>query len=411
MSLARTRKTIEELEREGAIVEIQDGNHGELHPKADEYTPAGVSFIMASDIKDGRLDLDSCNRLPKSRTDRLRIGFARRGDVLLTHKGSVGRVAIVPDVRPYVMLTPQVTYYRTNPEKLDPRYLAIAFRAPDFQRQLLAHSLGQSTRAYISITAQRHLCVILAPPAVQSRIVDVISAYDDLIENNTRRIAILEEMARRCFQHAISITERFLRRTTLDRICSLISRGITPRYDDSASTLVINQKCIRDGRLSLEPARKQSKAVPAERVLRPGDILINSTGVGTLGRVAQVEEVPEGTCVDTHITVVRPNSTVDPTFFGLALLALEEHFKEQGTGSTGQTELNRSRIGATEIALLPDDEQRRFGETVRPMRRLAHVLGQANFRLRAARDLLLPKLISGEIEVGAAPLPEAAAAE
>ena len=124
-------RTIGELVASGAIREIQDGNHGELHPKASEYVDDGIPFVMASDLKDGRLNLEEAKKLRKSRTDRLRIGFARAGDVLLTHKGTVGLVAIVPEIVDYVMLTPQVTYYRVNADKLDAHYLALAFRTPD----------------------------------------------------------------------------------------------------------------------------------------------------------------------------------------------------------------------------------------------------------------------------------------
>jgi type I restriction enzyme S subunit len=118
MNTSSHELSIAQLEDQGAILEIQDGNHGESHPKSSEYIPAGIPFVMASDLREGFLDLETCKFLPKQRTDRLRIGFARTGDVLLSRKGSVGRVAIVPEFKPYVMLTPQVTYYRVDESKL-----------------------------------------------------------------------------------------------------------------------------------------------------------------------------------------------------------------------------------------------------------------------------------------------------
>ena len=191
--------SIGELESLGAITAIQDGNHGNYHPKASEYTGSGIPFVMASDIKDGRVDLKGCSRLPKERTDRLRIGFAKSGDVLLTHKGTVGSVALAPNVPDYLMLTPQVTYYRTASDQLLPAYLAYAFREPGFQQQMISES-AQSTRPYIGIQAQRRLRVRYVDIKNQHRIVSILSAYDDLIENNTRRIEILEEMARRLYE-------------------------------------------------------------------------------------------------------------------------------------------------------------------------------------------------------------------
>src|SRR6266850_1619151 len=116
--IRRQAVSIGELERRGAIMEIQDGNHGDKHPVASDYVSDGVPFLMASDIRDGVVDLTPCKFISREQADSLRIGFARSGDVLLTHKGTVGSVAILPEVEDYVMLTPQVTYYRVNPHKL-----------------------------------------------------------------------------------------------------------------------------------------------------------------------------------------------------------------------------------------------------------------------------------------------------
>src|SRR6516164_798492 len=115
---------------------------------------------------------------------------------------------------------------------------------------------------------------------------------------------------------------------SLRDMTSLISRGISPRYDDSASGWVINQKCIRDRRLNILLARKQSKTVPVEKAVRKGDILINSTGVGTLGRVAQVHEELANFTVDSHVTIVRP--TRHPDYLGEVALHLEPHFESMG---------------------------------------------------------------------------------
>jgi len=96
------------------FVQVQDGNHGELHPIAEDYVPAGIPFLMATDIHGGRIDLVGCHFIAKAQADKLRIGFAKPGDVLLTHKGTIGATAIVPEAidSPYIMLTPQVTKNR-----------------------------------------------------------------------------------------------------------------------------------------------------------------------------------------------------------------------------------------------------------------------------------------------------------
>lgn len=278
---------------------------------------------------------------------------------------------------------------------------------------------GGAAQPLLTQTALKPLEFLLPPLPTQRRIASVLSTYDDLIENNTRRIAILEEMPRRLYEewfvqfrfpgHEGAEFERELPKgwklAPLANLVCYINRGIPPKYDENAEGMVINQKCVRDQRLNLEPARRQSKPVPAEKLLRFGDILINSTGVGTLGRVAQVLEPLESCTTDSHVTIVRANPQTDPDFLGLTLFRLQPHFEDQGVGSTGQTELSRGRIAETECVVPPQPLQKLFGETVRPLRALCVKLLAKNANLRAQRDLLLPKLISGEIDVSNLPLP------
>lgn len=140
------------------IAPPQDGNHGEKHPKASDYVEDGIPFVMASDLLNGAVDFGRCKKIPRTLADGLRIGFAKRGDVLLSHKGTVGQVARLAEVpADYAMLTPQVTYYRTlDRSQLEPMWLFYCFLSPDFQMQLRRFE-RQSTRAYVGITAQREL--------------------------------------------------------------------------------------------------------------------------------------------------------------------------------------------------------------------------------------------------------------
>lgn len=152
----------------------------------------------------------------------------------------------------------------------------------------------------------------------------------------------------------------------ISSICSLIKRGISPKYSENVGLLVINQKCIRDQRLNLEKSRRNdlsAKQVSDEKYIRMGDVLINSTGVGTLGRVAQVKAILEPTTVDSHVTIVRPDpSLVDINYFGWAIRSKESFIESLGEGSTGQTELSRIRIGEVKIFLPPLKQQQAIAD-------------------------------------------------
>ena len=256
--------------------------------------------------------------------------------------------------------------------------------------------------------------------ATQRAMTAVLGAYDDLIATNQRRIALLEDAARRLYREWFvhlhfpgyesvpvkNCVPDGWRKTPIAEQTSFFNRGIAPKYDDTAKGRVINQKCIRDGRISMEPARRQSKDVKPDRLVRVGDVLINSTGAGTLGRVAQVRVPVEDCTVDTHVTIARPIDEGSSTYFGQALLNLEPIFSEMGKGATNQLELSRSDIGAVEIWQPPQHLHVEFHRLVGPMLEQAEQLSVANLSLAKARDLLLPKLMSGQLDVSGICLPE-----
>lgn len=136
----------------------------------------------------------------------------------------------------------------------------------------------------------------------------------------------------------------------LRELVGYISKGIAPSYAEEASETtirVLNQKCNRNFRISYEDSRLHDtlkKKVPPERYVKPDDILINSTGAGTAGRIAQIEDVPSATTIDGHMILIRSNGKVTQKFLGYALKAHQWEVLQLDEGSTGQTELNRDRL-------------------------------------------------------------------
>lgn len=167
-----------------ALVDVKDGNHGSNHPKVGEFTAEGVPFIAANLVHDGRIDFENAPRLSGPPLQRLRIGFAEPDDVILTHKGSVGRVAIAD--RPCV-LTPQTTYYRCDPGLILPSYLAIYQESLYFYLQLAAE-MSQTTRDFVPISDQYLLTLIIPPLDEQKEIVHRATGMLELADGLLARI-------------------------------------------------------------------------------------------------------------------------------------------------------------------------------------------------------------------------------
>lgn len=151
-------------------------------------------------------------------------------------------------------------------------------------------------------------------------------------------------------------------------------------YTDTGGMLVLNQKCVRNQRVDFTLARRtdsQKKPVAADRVVQLFDILVNSTGVGTLGRVAQVRTLLEVATVDSHVTLVRPDPrAIDPLYLGLAIRCFESEIEALGEGSTGQTELSRARLGTFLIPMPTSLEEQRA---------IAHILGTLDDKIELNR--------------------------
>lgn len=153
-------------------LEIQDGNHGEIHPRAEDYVEMGIPFVMANNIRNGKIDLDGCKYISEQQAKSLRIGFSKSGDILLTHKGTIGETAIVSkNINfDFIMLTPQVTYYRLKNDEINKRFLFCYFQSKSFQERLKFIASNQSTRDYVGLVAQKHFEIVLPSPHEQNAI-------------------------------------------------------------------------------------------------------------------------------------------------------------------------------------------------------------------------------------------------
>lgn len=149
---------------------------------------------------------------------------------------------------------------------------------------------------------------------------------------------------------------------TLGEVTAFIAKGIPPKYteEENENTIrVLNQKCNRNFEISYSESRIHDcgkKKVPVNKMLRSGDVLINSTGTGTAGRVAQIAKVTVPTTIDGHMILIRPSEELDPIYYGYAVKSSQSQIENLAEGSTGQTEINRRRLQDEVIIRYPNDK-------------------------------------------------------
>jgi len=179
-----------------------------------------------------------------------------------------------------------------------------------------------------------------------------------------------------------------------------IRRGISPKYTEDEGIQVVNQKCIRNHSVDFSQTRlndpTKKKVNGREIVL--GDVLVNSTGVGTLGRLAPVRYLSEPAVVDSHVTVVRANTDqISKSFLAGLMFVNEAYIESSGAGSTGQTELRKEVIEEIRFAKPNLSLSNVYESIAHPISSQIAELEQQKLTLSVVRDSLLPKLLSGEL--------------
>lgn len=407
------------------LSQVVDAKGGKRLPKGEDFSSIKTHhpYIRARDIGGGEITFNNPVYITEEIYRKISRYTVGAGDVCITIVGAnVGDVGQVPAHLKGANLTENAVKLVGKSHDYVADYVKFALLTEDAQAQMKSSAAG-AAQPKLGIYKINSIEIPYPSRSERLTIASILNAYDYLIENNTRRIEILEEMAQRLYEEwfvhfrfpgheEVSFKKSELGEipegwevVQLSKVSEYISRGISPKYAES-DCKVINQKCIRNNRLNMSLSREQIKKVPDAKFVRFGDVLINSTGVGTLGRVAQVYELLENTTVDSHVTIARPLPEIDYDFFGIGLQLLQPYFESLGVGATGQTELSRVRVGETAVALPPAELQKAFGELVRPMRHACMKYGVKNTNLRAQRDLLLPKLVSGEIDVSDISMPD-----
>lgn len=291
-----------------------------------------------------------------------------------------------------------------------PGYIYFLMRTHPYQRFIANTSTGSTV--HHTSPSKIYDYRFYAPSYEEQReIAERMFAYEKIIKNNQRQIKLLEEAAQRLYKEWLvdlrfpghenmKITDGVpegWHKTTLAEIAAIIKRGISPKYADDGKYTVINQKCIRGSVMDITESRKQEKQYELTLNIQDCDTVICSTGTGTLGRVGQIYGDYPNTTFDSHVTLVRAKE--NPNFMYHVIKNQQEFLMGMGRGSTNQQELYRNVIENIEV-LLPD---RRLllqtEELLNTIHNKIETVYSQTAILTEARDCMLPKLMSGELEV------------
>lgn len=383
---------------------IYDGDHN-APPKSD----TGVPFVTISNIDaaDGSIDFLNTAHVPNSYFESLKPERRPRpGDVLYSVVGSFGIPSLVKDQKPFVFQR-HVAILRPN-DRIEPEYLYYSMKSRNFYHWADSVAIGAAQRT-VTLGQLREKTIALPPLPVQSRIAGVLSAYDKLIDNNRKQIKLLEEAAQRLYKEWF-VDLRFpghettpihngipegWKRTTVGKICELIRDSSRPD-DRNESTMYIGLEHMPKNSICLNMYGDVSSVTGSKLNFRKNDILFGKIRpyfhkVG----FAQCNGV---TSTDTLVMRAKPNC------FGLLLEIVSSDAYvayATATSKTG-TKMPRADWNAMSAYELLEPSARvlaQFDGFVKQITDEIMNLSDQIVAAREARDRLLPKLMSREIEV------------
>ena len=378
----------------GQLAEIIDGDRGKNYPKQDEFYPQGYClFLNTGNVTKEGLTFEENQFITKEKDEALRKGKLKRGDIVYTTRGTVGNAGYYNSNVPYenVRINSGMVILRANGEIVDARFLYQILKSEYYRPYFKQYCTG-SAQPQLPIKNFSQIYLNVPDIKTQHRIADILSAYDDLIENNQKQIKLLEEAAQRLYKEWF-VDLRFpghentkivdgvpegWSRTNINEILTF-HRG----YD-------LTKNEMKAGRYPVVGSTTVIGYHNEFKIKGPGIVTGHS---GSLGKYQFIWDN-----FWPHNTSLYISDYKDHNIFFVYSLLQTVDFASLNNGGAIPT-LNRNVLSNIEVIEPTDELQEMFAKIAEAQYRKIRNLEKQNNQLKMARDVLLPKLMSGEVEV------------
>ena len=388
---------IQEFEIGETSIEIIDGDRGSNYPKQDEFFEDGYClFLNAKNVTKDGFKFEENQFISEDKDHVLRKGRAILGDIILTTRGTLGNVAWVSDSVDFekIRINSGMVLLRMQSDKIIPEFFYMFLRSQFFRKQVEARRSGVA-QPQLPIRDLKKIKIPIPDMQKQIEISNTLGTYDKLIENNRRRIALLEKSARLLYREWF-VHLRFPK--------SSHKNPNTPLPDGWLKTRV--SKIVR--RVSA------GRTYPQKLVESEGKVPV--LGQGYYGIIGFHNNEPSVYASLDEPVIVFANHTCNQRFMFEPFSGIQNilPFKPKFTDRHNLFWLHHAILGLTKLnaykghwpelmakpLIIPTDELTHvFGEIVKPIHLQIFNLMKQNIKLNKARDILLPRLMDGRIEV------------
>lgn len=369
--------------------------------KTAPFIERGIPSIRTPNVGKGRLILDKDIKYVDDHTftEWTKRAVPQKEDIIIAREAPVGNVAIVPDVQ--LCLGQRTVLARPDRTKVDPYYLCYYLLSPKMQHKMLSGS-GGSTVAHLNMKDIRSLTLPNLPPLpTQQRIASILSAYDDLIENNLKQIRLLEEKALLKYKQ-IGGSEKLVE-YLIEEVCETIGGGTpatgNPQFWDEGEIIWFSPTDLTNHNsfVLIDSAKKITELglqKSSAKLVPPKTILMTSrASIGYFGLINR------WACTNQGFINILPNKKFYRAYMLFDLKNRKEEIIGNANGSTFM-EISKGKFRQMRIKL-PKDENIliEYENEFEVVFNLIENLLKQNAKLREARDILLPRLMNGAIVV------------
>ncbi len=381
-----------------------------------DYVEEGVPVIRGVNLPDDcSFRDDDFVFVQDEKADALIANNAHPGDVVFTQRGTLGQVGVIPTESrfPRYLVSQSQMKLTVDPEKADARFVFYFFRHPRTVQSIKNRAITSGV-PHINLGILREFKLPLPPLDTQRKIVATLSAYDEFMENNRRRMVLLEEAARLLYREWF-VRLRFpghehvrisngipggWKAYALDDLC-LIGRGSSPRpianfMGGEVPWFKIGDATASESFYIFNTAEHVTdEGAKKSILLEPGSLILSNSATCGIPNFTAVQ----GCIHDGWLHFANLQRISRQFLYCYLHFKRDELVSSVGDGST-QKNLNTTAVGRLKLAL-PHQESllEQFDEAIEPKFRMIFNLARQNISLRAARNLLLPRLMSGEIIV------------
>lgn len=379
----------------------------------------GYPLIRTPNIGKGRLILDDVHRVSKEVYDRRNArAVPQDDDLILAREAPAGNVAIIKNGEK-VCLGQRTVLIRPDKNKVYPDYLAYFILAPEQQYELLGTANG-ATVAHVNIPVIKALPVELPEMEQQIKAAGVLKSYDDLIENNQRQIKLLEEAAQRLYKEWFidlrfpghenvqtfdGVPEGWGKKILGDLLDVVRGRSYSSKeLSDSDGVLMVNLSNIRSfGGYNREQEKHYTGKYTTDQIVKAHDLIMGVTDMTqarrTVGRPALVPDLHAHAMISMDIIKLVPNEGSPLFYYALLMYGGYSEVISRFANGTNVLHLRPDALGIIDVILPSLEIQKQFVDQFEPIQRKIEALQDESILAAEARDRLLPKLMSGELEL------------